>query len=56
MIFQIFDTRENLYEAVEPKKIYEILHEKEVIFNRVLPYMEKLKKATPSKEAMFIYK
>lgn len=56
MLFQVFESRENLYEAVSPQKLYEVLKEKENTFTRILPYLQKLQKNAPYKEAAFIYK
>jgi uncharacterized protein YutE (UPF0331/DUF86 family) len=32
-----------MYSAAEPQKIYEILHEKENTFKKILPYLENIR-------------
>lgn len=56
IIFPIFGNKENTYAAAEPQKIYEMLHEKQMIFEKILPYLNDARNKQPPKEAAFIYK
>ncbi len=56
LVFQIFQKRETLYQAVEPQKCLELLHEKEQAFKKILPGLEYFHKNDPLKEAAFIYR
>lgn len=56
LIFQIFQEGQNVYEAVDPKKLSELIYEKEKELNQILPEMEKIYQKSPSEEVAFIYK
>lgn len=56
LIFSIFWGQENMYAASEPQKIYEMLHEKQMIFEKILPYLKDARDKKPPTEAAFIYK
>lgn len=56
LIFQIFQEGQNVYEAVDPKKLSELIYEKENELNKVLPELEKIYKKSPADEVAFIYK
>ena len=56
IIFTIFCWKENLYKAAEPQKLFEMIHEKEDIFKKILPYLEDMSNKKPFTEAAFIYK
>lgn len=56
LIFQIFQKGENIYEAVNPDKLLELIHEKENNLNKILPSLRKLYKEKSSDEMAFIYK
>jgi len=56
VIFSIFGGKENTYAAAEPRKLQEMLQEKQQTFEKILPYLTDLRKKEPPKEAAFIYK
>jgi len=56
LVFQIFQKRETLYQAVEPQKCLELIREKEKAFKKILPGLEYFHKTEPLKEAAFIYR
>jgi sugar-specific transcriptional regulator TrmB len=56
LIFQIFQKGENIYEAVDPEKLLELIGEKEQKLKKILPEMQKMYKKNPSDETAFIYK
>ena len=56
VIFSIYAGKENLYMAAEPHKIYEMIHEKELTFKKILPYLEDMRNKKPTTEAAFIYR
>lgn len=56
VIFSIFWGKENTYAAAEPRKLQEMLQEKQQIFEKILPYLTDLRNKEPLKEAAFIYK
>ena len=55
LVFQIFQGRENLYEAVDPHKCMELLKEKEKAFERILPGLAHFHDSNPSHKAAYIY-
>ena len=56
LCFQIFSTKENLYNAVDPEKLLELIREKEDQFQKVLPVLkEKFGKRFAPEEA-YIYR
>ncbi|MFA5994996.1 MAG: helix-turn-helix domain-containing protein [Patescibacteria group bacterium] len=56
LVFQIFQKGENLYQAVHPNKLLEVLKEKETALTQVLPKLNTLYEAEPPQEAAYIYK
>jgi sugar-specific transcriptional regulator TrmB len=56
LVFQIFQGGENLYRAVHPNKLLEVLKEKESKLNKILPELAQVYEAEPMAEAAFIYK
>lgn len=56
IIFPIFWQKENLYVATDPKKLLEIVYEKEQSLKKILPYLENIKNKNEIKESAFIYK
>ncbi len=56
LVFQIFQKKENLYRAVDPKKCMELLKEKEKAFKKVLPGLEYFYTQDPMEEAAYIYR
>ncbi len=55
LVFRIIGRGENMYEAVNPDKLMEIIKEKEIMLNQVLPTFRKIYYATPPQDAAFIY-
>lgn len=56
LVFQIFQKNENIYEAVDPDKLMELIGEKEQKLRKILPDLQKSYKKNPSEEIAFIYK
>lgn len=56
LLFQIFQKGENIYEAVNPEKLSELVIEKELSLNKIMPDLQKMYKKNPSEETAFIYK
>ena len=56
LVFQIFQKNENLYRAVHPQKLLEVVKERETKIQRILPALSKQYESQPPKEAAFIYK
>jgi len=56
LIYQIAETKENTYAAVEPNKLADLIWEKESRLNSILPALNKQFKKTTTNEAVYIYK
>ncbi|MDP2624868.1 MAG: helix-turn-helix domain-containing protein [Candidatus Peregrinibacteria bacterium] len=56
LVFQVFGKGENLYNPVDPSKLMELVDEKRMKLEGILPRLEKLYKKTPQHEAAYIYK
>lgn len=56
LVSQIFQKNENLYRAVHPQKLLDVVKEKETKLQKILPTLSAQYEATPAKEAAFIYK
>ena len=56
LVFQIFQKQENIYRAVHPQKLLEVITEKEQQLQHVLPELQLLYEQKPLTEAAFIYK
>ncbi len=55
-VFEIVQKKENIYEAVDPRKLMEHVKEKEHMLAEIMPGLEKLYKSSPTNEAVCIYK
>lgn len=56
LVFEIKQARESRYKAVHPRKLREILKEKEQKLESILMELEYMYKETPSKEEVYIYR
>lgn len=56
LIYQISNSKENIYAAVEPAKLKDLIWEKESKLNKILPALNAQFKKTAAKEAVYIYK
>ena len=56
LTFQIFQAGENIYSPVNPEKLLELIHEKEVGINKILPELNGIYHQKPLGEMAFIYK
>jgi sugar-specific transcriptional regulator TrmB len=56
LIYQISDSKENKYAAIEPNKLIDLLWEKESKIKKILPDLNRQFKKVSSKEAVYIYK
>jgi len=56
LVFQIFQKSENIYEAVDPDKLLELIGEKEQKLRKILPDLQRTYKKNPSEEIAYIYK
>ncbi len=56
VVFEIYNQRENHYQAVDPHKFREFVQEKEDMLDRVMPSLQKLYKAVPHKDDVFVYR
>ncbi len=56
LVFQVFQKKENLYQAVDPRKCLELLKEREKAFTKILPGLEYFQKHETQDEAAFIYR
>ena len=56
LVFEILDSKENNYQAVDPGKLMEMVKEKEELLVGILPELEKLYKSVPHREAAYIYR
>lgn len=56
LVFEILDSRESRYQAVEPSKLLELVREKEQMLLSVMPKLEELYKALAYDQAVFIYR
>ncbi|MCF7917507.1 hypothetical protein K9L27_00680 [Candidatus Gracilibacteria bacterium] len=56
VVFEILSPRENRYQAVDPHKFREFIQEKQEMLDRVLPSLDKLYKAVPHKDEVFVYR
>jgi len=56
LVFEIIQKNENRYQAVDPKKLSEVLQEKQKNLDKVMPELEKLYQGTPHKEEVYIYR
>ena len=56
LAFEIIQTKENHYKAVDPNKLSEILEEKQDALTGVMPDLQKMYKSKPKKQEVYIYK
>jgi len=56
LIYQIANIKENKYAAVEPKKLNDLIWEKDAKLKNILPALQKQFKKTTNQEAVYIYK
>jgi len=56
LVFKIFQKGENIYEAVNPEKLYEIIKEQERELDKIIPELRSLYETKPTDEMAFIYK
>ncbi len=56
LLFQVLSRRENLFEAVHPDKLVELIKEKEARLEAALPALRESFHRTPHTEDVFIYK
>ena len=56
LIYQIAESKENKYDAMEPKKLVDLIWEKESRLNDILPGLNEQFKKTATNEAVYIYK
>lgn len=56
IIYQLAETKENKYAAVEPDKLSDLIWEKESRLNKILPALNRQFKKTTTNEAVYIYK
>lgn len=56
LVFEILQHKENWYQAVEPKKLSEMIEEKKQTLNKIMPGLEKLYLDTPRSDEVYIYK
>ena len=56
LVYEVIGSGENIYEAVDPKKLLEIVKEKEVAIQKILPELEQQFGAKKGGNKVFIYK
>lgn len=56
LVFEIVSTKENHYQAVDPKKLMDLINEKRDVLDSVLPGLEILYKENPSEHSVLTYK
>ncbi len=56
LIFEIRQGKENLYQAVDPKKLMESIKEKENALGSIMPALQDLYVSTPHQEDVYIYR
>lgn len=56
LVFEILEKKENRYQGVDPKKLMELIQEKEHMLAKIMPALEKLYVGTPQKESVYIYR
>ena len=55
-VLEIVERKENIYKAVDPRKLMEHVKEKESALTKIMPHLEHLYKSVPLKETVYIYK
>ena len=56
VVFEILQTEENRYQAVDPKKLVELIKEKEVALEKILPELEEKYSKTTRADATYVYR
>ena len=56
LVFEILESRESRYQAVDPEKLRELIQEKEQMLLDVLPELNRLHGSNPQKEAVYVYR
>lgn len=56
LVFEIIQAKENRYQAVDPNKLSEMIQEKEVMLQKVMPDLQQFYLETPHKEEVYIYR
>jgi len=56
LVFEILETKSSRYQAVDPKKLSELLEEKQQKLSSVLPGLTALYQNIPNPEALFLYR
>lgn len=56
LVFEIVQRNENHYQGVDPKKLSEVLAEKQGALIKAMPALQKLYQGKPATEAVFIYR
>lgn len=56
LVFQILDKGENIYQAVEPAKLLELVKEKEDKLKKILPALQKQFITKPAPQEVYIYR
>ena len=56
LVFEILESRESRYQAVDPEKLRELIKEKEKILLDILPDLNRFYKEKPHNDAVYIYR
>jgi len=56
LVFEILQRKENAYKAVDPRKLADILGEKQRELEQALPELESLYQGTPHNQDVFVYR
>lgn len=56
VVFEILQSDENRYQAVDPKKLMELIKEKEIALEKILPELEAKFRVTNRTDATYVYR
>ena len=56
LVFEIIQSKENRYQAVEPNKLMELVQERQQILANIMPELETLYHRVPHKQEVYIYR
>ena len=56
LVFEIIQSKENRYQAVEPNKLMELVQEKQVLLESIMPGLESLYQSKSAEQGVFIYR
>ena len=56
LVFEIIQSKENRYQAVEPNKLMELVQEKQQLLESAMPGLEALYRSRPLDQGVFIYR